>query len=102
MAAIIWSGRESLEAAKRLTLVSHPSRNPLADPSALLAIIEVDDANAMLKLVQHPHNFTRSDMTIHVVDDMGAGSLGNQRLQTFPRDRIHVDAKNPDAPLRTA
>src|ERR1019366_161169 len=76
--------------------------NPLAGPDAFLALVKIDHADAMLKLLQHPHNFARGNMPINVVHDMGSGRLGSQGLQPFPRVRIHIYAEDADTPLGTA
>jgi hypothetical protein len=48
---------------------------PLANPTALLTLIEINDANSVLKLLQRPCHLTGSYMLVDIVDDMGSRRL---------------------------
>src|ERR1039458_4820363 len=72
--------------------------NSLAGPRTLLTLVKIDHADAMRKLLQHPHNFARGDMSIDVVYHMGSGCLGNQGLQGLPRDRDRKSTRLNSSP----
>ncbi len=54
---------------------------PLANSRASLSVVKIDYADPMLKLLQHPHNLTRVNMLVNVVDDMSPSCLLKQGLQ---------------------
>ena len=62
------------------------------DLGTFLAFVKIDDADPMLKLLQHPHDFSRSHQPINVVDYVRARRLRYQSFQAVARSRIETDA----------
>ena len=76
--------------------------NSLAGLGALLTIVKIDHANAMLKLLQRPHNFTRGDIAIDVVHYTGSGRPSHHGFQFLPGARIQIYAKHADTSVSIA
>src|SRR5579862_7386692 len=74
----------------------------MRDPGTLLAVVEVDDADPVLKLVQDAQDFARRDQPVHIINDVGAWRLRHQHFQSLARGRIDIDAQDAYPQLRAA